>query len=179
MGANCTAIGMDAQPHSVGRSCYRIRMLPSGPKDITTFLWTNIVDRVGVPAGTTQTVWNTLKKRGKNVPRGNLQRIEEGGLPTTKSLVVIAKALGVEVWELLVPPGGASQAKSSAGCGLDDAVGTISESLGKLAPTKRGLVLQHLALYVEDPSNETSSLEFVLNSLGGARDQPAMLRHAS
>lgn len=163
---------MSVQPISVPFVCYLDDVEQKDPKE---YLWTNIVKAAGLAVGTTQTVWSSLNKRGKRIPRGNLQRIEEGGMPTTKALLEISAALGVELWQLLVPPGDQAE-KADADTGIEDAIRSVGDALGKIPESRRTLALAVIADYAMDPSPE--ALAHARRILGGEIPEPEKLRQA-
>lgn len=83
------------QPHSVQFSRYRIRMTTADPR---SYLWDNICALMGVDDPSLDTVARRTK-----VGRGTVQRIKAGDTATRlSSLEKIARAFGIEVWQLLV-----------------------------------------------------------------------------
>lgn len=97
--------------------------MASDPK---TYLWNNICALIGEASPSIDRV--TEKTR---VGRGTIQRIRgKSEEVRTDSLVAIASALGVEVWELLVPPDSKRTALDSLGSQVTQLV-----TLFRLLPT--------------------------------------------
>lgn len=91
----------DVKPHPVRDTGYREQVPASDP---TTYLWENICALMGAENPSIDAVTARVK-----VGRGTVQRIKEGATATRLDILhTIAEALGVEVWQLLVP--GASRA---------------------------------------------------------------------
>lgn len=172
IGVDSTETGMPSQPISVPFVCYLAGVEPKDPKD---YLWKNIANRAGLPAGKTQTVWRVIAS--DEVPKTNLQRIEKNGRTTTETLLGIAKAVNCEVWELLVPPdaqqAGATVATLPRKIGIEDAIGLMADALGKLGEDDRKHVLATLARYAADPERKPATLDYLRQELGGVRDEQA------
>lgn len=84
------------KPQSVWLTGYRVKMPAADPN---TYLWRNICALMGAENPSIDVVTARVK-----VGRGTVQRIKEGNTGTRLDIVhAIAVALGVEVWQLLVP----------------------------------------------------------------------------
>lgn len=157
---------MKVQPHSVGRQCYRIRMEPQDPK---TYLWAAIKRRLGVQDDVgVDAVFARLK--GSGLSRGTVQRIKEGKTSIgTDNLLKVASSLGIEVWELCVPPGAVAELKpiEAPAASIPVAFSTIEKALSSVEPSELPNLLSSIGLLVTEPSNRNSRRSYVLDILSG------------
>lgn len=171
MSEDCTAHGTETQPTAVQPVCYRIRMRPADPK---TFLWKNIARLAKVPNGSAREV--SAKLQGKIAPTTLQPYIKETRSPTTDTLVGLADVLGVEVWELLVPPGQEAEPRSAPTPTVEEAIEVLLTAIQGAEPSDRSHVIYALSKYLLEPDSSPAAYSFVLEGLGGAPTQRDQLR---
>lgn len=95
----------ECQPISVQDVIYRPAMTSDpGPTDPRSYLWENVCALVGeTKLNSVHARINEGREPGDLIPRGNLQRLMERKRSYIDTLAQIAGALGVDVWQLLVP----------------------------------------------------------------------------